>query len=221
MRASSRIAGNAQAKAESARDWLEKGWIRVTDIPRLGKGLVATRALPLAAHLVTDYQRGKRTNQLLEQLPIVGSIEPARMMTPAQAESSDVETARYLITVDETRAFDLATHWSGRINHGPPSKANICLDGVLIRQIRPIQPGEQLLYEYGLGYWIYQVSHRDVKEFTKDQRRVWKRVYLLTDDYSELMQKQLWEWTHPMDVVSELEEHLLATLTQQRARVHH
>jgi hypothetical protein len=183
----------------NTQDWFHQGLVDVRKTARFGKGVFAKCDLPLP--------KGRTHKSANYLLPWVGSICAARAVPQAEASKYNMEAVRYVITVSDDVAYDLSTHWSGRINHAPPSRVNVRLSGTDIWQIRSIAAGEELFFEYGLGYWIYQVSHRDVSLFDEEQRKVWKRVYLITEDYGPLMRLQLYDW-HPDDTISQLVAYL-------------
>ena len=176
------------------------GMVEVRDAGRLGKGIFANVDLPLP--------KGRTERSSDHLLPWIGSICDALAIKESDASKYDAEAVRYVITVSDKLAYDLVTHWSGRINHAPPSRANVRLSGTDMWQIRPIAADEELFFEYGLGYWIYQVARREVGAFDKKQRLVWKRVYIRTSDYGPLMALELWKWC-PDDVITQLEAYLM------------
>jgi hypothetical protein len=181
--------------------WMRNGWIQVAKHPVYGRSIVATQDLFLSPEC----------KQKIEALHIhecspIGSIETATSIPVHVAETADPEKARYIITVDDTLAYDLVNAWPGLINHAPPDKANTLVLGTRIYQLRDIRKGDHITYDYGLDYWVFQVTHFEKDKWDRQERRVWKKVHKITEDWTVYAQMNLQELV-PFDIMRLVSAH--------------
>ena len=73
----------------------------------------------------------------------------------------------YLVQLDRQRVFDARRHWLGKINHLPRRLCNLKLTGAgKLVQIRAIAAGEALTFDYGVEYWVFQLSGLELSEWS-------------------------------------------------------
>ena len=96
----------------------------------------------------------------------------------------DVVQGRRRLTRPERRRFlgvylngrrvhiDVGERWPGKINHAPPSECNVEWDAGTWQIVvtRDIQPGEQLFFDYGVGYWVDELMSKDYSKMPDDQQ---------------------------------------------------
>jgi len=175
--------------------WMRRGWIQVAEHPVFGRSIVATQDIPLSP----ECQRKIDALRVHECSPI-GSIESATSIPVRVAETANPEKARYIITVDDTLAFDLVNAWPGLINHAPPDKANTIVLGTRIYQLRDIRKGDHITYDYGLDYWVFQMTHFEKDKWDRQERRVWKKVHKITEDWTVYAEMNLHDLV-PFDIM--------------------
>jgi hypothetical protein len=93
------------------------------------------------------------------------------------------------IRVDGRAAhIDVEDRWPGKINHAPPGRSNADWDADthLITATRDIQPGEQVLFCYGVGFWVDHLTSRDYAKLPKDQREFFDVMHAVVDNYAWL-----------------------------------
>jgi hypothetical protein len=126
------------------QDWQQLGLVEVYDAARLRQGVRAVRDLPLSK----DRRSGRGA---------VVAADLAASLPPLQAEQSIYLS--YVVSWDGKHRFDAQHHWTGKINHLPTPHANLKLisTGKLV-QVRDIAAGDPLTYNYGVDYWVYQLT---------------------------------------------------------------
>lgn len=129
----------------------------------------------------------------------------------------------YLVELDRQHVFDARQHWVGRINHLPMPHCNLKLtsSGKLV-QIKPIQSGEALTFDYGVDYWVYQLSGLELSDWLVGGSSVpcdrgtldlFRRMHECVFDYTDLF-KCDWVKRRPT-VWTELERELwMVNLTE-------
>ena len=93
------------------------------------------------------------------------------------------------IRVDGRAAhIDVEDRWPGKINHAPPGLCNADWDADthLVTATRDLQPGEQVLFCYGVGYWVDDLMGRDYARLPKDQRQFFDVMHEVVDNYAWL-----------------------------------
>ncbi len=84
--------------------------------------------------------------------------------------------------------IDVQGRWPEKVNHGPPCRSNAEWDPEtrLITTTRDILPGEQVLFDYGVGYWVDDLINRDYDKLPKDQRTFFDTMHAVVDNYAWL-----------------------------------
>ena len=124
--------------------------------------------------------------------------------------------------------ISMGTHWTGCINHGPPSRANVAFANMYMTQLpnRPVEEGEQLLRDYGMPYWVFEITRIDIIQWESYRKELWSRASVLfqymhetVEDYGQLLRLRLWEITdNPLGMLLRLET-CLATHYKYRTKV--
>ena len=212
-----------QFKASVApfQDWLDLGWVEIYDDERLsGQGVRALRDIHMPK------SKAKGTQRDLEAFISVVAVDlhsagPEFVKVKEPTQEVDPE---YLIGMDQQRVFDARRHWIGKINHLPMPHCNLKItgNGKLV-QIKPIKAGEVLTLDYGMEYWVHQVTGLDLSEWLSEGSSVcqrgrmglFTRMYESVLDYSKLLQEK---WADSLSCLSsaveregllvELEDHL-------------
>jgi hypothetical protein len=121
----------------------------------------------------------------------------------------------YLIQLDRQRVFDARHHWIGKINHLPMPHCNLRLtsNGKLV-QIKPIVTGDTLTFDYGVDFWVYELSGLELSAWlvsrsvacNRGTLDVFRRMHDSVHDYTGLLGCD-WVKSRPA-VWSELEREL-------------
>ncbi len=84
--------------------------------------------------------------------------------------------------------IDVQGRWPEKVNHGPPCRTNAEWNPEtrLITAVRDILPDEQVLFDYGVGYWVDDLINRDYDKLPKDQRTFFDTMHALVDNYAWL-----------------------------------
>jgi hypothetical protein len=119
------------------KDWLDRELVEVFDHPQYGKGVKALKDIPL-------------------ERPSAIAADFATLPERKEGQGSE-----YIMTV-KGKELDCSEHWIGKLNHRPHSKCNMKTnsEGKLI-QIESIAKGEELFIDYGVEFWVYQVTGID------------------------------------------------------------
>ena len=81
--------------------------------------------------------------------------------------------------------IDVEGRWPGKINHAPPALCNADWDADthLVIATRDLQPGEQVFFDYGVGYWVDVLMNRDYERLSKDQRQFFDVMHEVVINY--------------------------------------
>ena len=84
--------------------------------------------------------------------------------------------------------IDVQGRWPEKVNHGPPSRSNADWDPEtrLIKATKDIPPGQQVLFDYGVGYWVDELFNREYDKLPKDQRTFFDTMHAVVDNYAWL-----------------------------------
>ena len=114
------------------------------------------------------------------------------IVAPRQQRLTRAERRRFIgIFVDGRAAhIDVQGSWPERINHAPPSECNVDWDPDtrLITATRAIQAGEQLFFDYHVGYWVDKLMDKDYEKLAKDQREFFDLMHAVVRNYGFLSQ---------------------------------
>jgi hypothetical protein len=138
------------------QDWMHLGWVEIYDDEKLGgQGVRALRDIYMPAGKAKEAQR-----DVAASISVVAAdlhcVDPECVLTKGTTENAD---PTYWVQLDRQRVFDARHHWIGKINHLPDRLCNLRLtsSGKLV-QIRAIAAGDGLTFDYGVEYWVYQLS---------------------------------------------------------------
>ena len=180
------------ASIESFQDWMQLGWVEIYDDDKLGsQGVRASRDIHLPKTKPARRDVRASISVVAADLHCAGP-EFVKMKDPA-------ENPEYLIQMDKECVFDARHHWIGKINHVPMPHCNLKVtqNGKLV-QIKPITAGDALTWDYGMDYWVYQVTGLDVSDWLSEGGRecqrgrteLFTRMHESVLDYSGLLQKR-------------------------------
>jgi hypothetical protein len=94
------------------------------------------------------------------------------------------------IRVDGRAAhMDLQGRWPEMINHAPPSRCNADWDPDRreITATRDILPGQQVMWDYGPGFWVDELINKDYDKLCKDQKAFFDVAHAMIDNYTWLI----------------------------------
>ena len=102
----------------------------------------------------------------------------------------------YLVQLDRERVFDARRHWLGKINHLPNRQCNLRLTSSS-KQVKLIAAGDALTFDYGVDYWVNQLSGLDVAEWSAGRSvtssrgaiDLFNRMHHGVCDYTELLRR--------------------------------
>jgi hypothetical protein len=173
------------------RDWMQLEWVEIYDDEQLGgKGVRALRDIHL---------RHGRAERNASFLTVAADLHSAGAEFVKVKDPALEVDPQYLIQVDQHRVFDARHHWIGKINHLPMPHCNLKVtgNGKLV-QIKPITAGEALTLDYGVDYWVYQVTGLDISEWLSEgncacqrgRMDLFTRMHESVSDYSKLLQEK-------------------------------
>lgn len=134
--------------------------------------------------------RGVYTLKAHKKDEIVGQYVGRLITRDELNQMSREQVSKIISFVDGTNREQLidgqgTNHWSSLINHkwrqrgNPRGAANLVTDSAgHFRCLRDIEAGEELLIDYGVHYWCWQLLHQDLDEIndTAEQIAIMKRV---------------------------------------------
>ncbi len=184
-----------QCKAATApfQDWMQLGWVEVYDDDKLGgQGVRALRDI----HMPTS--KSKQAQRDLEASISVVAADlhcgsPECMSTKDATRETD---PMYLVQLDRQRVLDARHHWLGKINHLPDRLCNLRLTSTgKLAQVKPIAAGEALSFDYGVDYWVYQLSGLELSEWSASSSvqsnrgalDLFRRMHDTVLDYTDLL----------------------------------
>jgi hypothetical protein len=179
-------------------DWLALGKVAVKrGVDTFNKGIVAKMNI--------DLPTLKKTRIISELSGIPLQEELVQKMTP---EIAAVALA-YAIQNNDGDYIDLRGSWLGDINHGPPALANCTMQDHALVQTKSIKAGEQLLFDYGVDYWIFNMTHTDFSSWTDENDiSIWEEMHERVVDYSELLSFKLFQMTSRHDMIARVQFYL-------------
>ena len=184
-------------------DWMQLGWVEIYDDEKLvGQGVRALRDIHLPKTKQAQRDVAASISAVAADLHGAGSqfVKVRDTTVPADPE--------YLIQLNMQHMFDARHHWIGKINHLPMSQCSLKVTqhGKLV-QIKPIKAGDTLTWDYGVDYWVYQVTGMDMsmwlaeggRECQRGRRALFDRMHESVMDYSVLLQKR---WMGSLSCIS-------------------
>ena len=184
-----------KAPTISFQDWMQLGWVEVYDDHKLGQGVRALRDIHMPMSKAKEAQR-----DVAASIAVVAADLHCAGPEFVKVKDPTLEVdPEYLIQMDKECVFDARLHWIGKINHLPMSHCNLKIthNGKLV-QIKPILAGDALTWDYGMDYWVYQVTGLDASEWLSEggsacqrgRSDLFARMHESVLDYSELLQQK-------------------------------
>ena len=211
------------ASIEPFKDWMKLGWVEVYDCgTSLGQGVRAVTDIHMPA------TKGKKNQRdISASISIVAAdLNNAGPDFVKPRDQAREEDPAYDIPLDRLRVFDARHHWVGKINHLPTPHCNVRITGSgKLAQTKPIKAGDALALDYGVDYWVYQITGLDVVvwrsegevECRKNRDALFTRMHKCVSDYSSLLKKS---WVKSLsslssavekeEVLQQLEQYLSA-----------
>ena len=158
-------------------DWFEKDYVKFG---------TSSNGFGVFAKQKREHHKVKGSNGV-----IVGRLQ-GEHVTKHQATYGDKHALRYTVNIRNDEYINLENHWTGRINHSPSNHDGCNLKAVedKLYQTKLIHEGDELRYDYGLDYWVFQVTGLDVDDWLRthpSSMRLWKRMHENTTDYGLLL----------------------------------
>ena len=148
------------------QDWMQLGWVEIYDDDKLvGQGVRALRDI----HLPKSKAKQGQRNVAASISVVAADIHCADpKMVFAKDATVGVDPV-YFLQLDQQRVFDARHHWIGKINHLPMPHCNLKLtgNGKLV-QIKAIAAGDSLTFDYGMEYWVYQVTGLNASDWLSE-----------------------------------------------------
>jgi hypothetical protein len=200
------------ASIEPFQDWMQLVWIETYDDEKLaGQGVRALREIHMPTSKARQAQR-----DVVASISVVAADLHCAGSECVRATDATLDADRiYLIQLDRQRVFDARHHWIGKINHLPMPHCNLRLtsNGKLV-QIKPIVTGDSLTFDYGVDFWVYELSGLELSAWlvsrsvacNRGTLDVFRRMHDSVHDYTDLL-GCAWVKSRPA-VWSELEREL-------------
>jgi hypothetical protein len=103
------------------------------------------------------------------------------------------------------------------VNHGTPDLCNVVYAYDRVAQKCSIRSGEHLLLDYGVHYWVMQISGLDYDDWQPEDRQVWDKMHRVVSDYRPLLDRSRGLLVAaPAQVMQAVNEHVTA-LTAPKA----
>ena len=152
-----------KASLQPAQDWMQRGWVETYDDHRLGRGVRATRDIPLPA--ASQRRDSAHNSAQVADLNLLSREQQQQQQEQAATAEEQSEGAPpfepwYRVEWEGGKQhLDAEQLWVGKINHLPMPHCNLKLlgNGKLV-QLRGIAAGEALTFDYGVHWWVHRVS---------------------------------------------------------------
>ena len=213
-----------------AQDWMQRGWAEEYVDDRLGRGVRATRDIPLPSArgrhrsfsdaVVADLNIFAQAQALVsldsqqhQQQPLHDDGDRTAPSPPASSSSA----SPYCFEWNRSKqVLNAEKVWVGKINHLPQKQCNMRLssNGKLL-QVKRIRAGEALTFDYGMSYWVERVTGITWKQWMatgtvacrKGCAELFERMHRTVLDYTVLLSQR---WSERFErAASELEKELL------------
>ena len=177
---------------ESFKDWMQLGWVEIYDDEELGgQDVRARRDVHMPASKAKEAQR-----DVAVSISVVAvDLHCAGSECVLDQDAAREVDSMYLVQLDKRRVFDARHHWIGKINHLPDRLCNLKLTGAgKLVQTREIAAGEALTFDYGVDYWVYQLSGLELSEWcagssvvcSRGTQDLFRRMHHNVQDYTAL-----------------------------------
>ena len=155
-----------RASLQPAQDWMQRAWVEEYMDERLGRGVRATRDIPLASTKARHRSLGDcvvADLNIFEQAQALVALESRQQGQSSgdqSAASPPASASPYRFEWNHGKQVLDAEHlWVGRINHLPEKLCNLRLSSTgKLLQVKPIKAGEALTFDYTMPYWVEQVT---------------------------------------------------------------
>ena len=202
-----------KASLVPAKDWMQRGWVEEYSDDRLGRGVRATRDIPLPS------ARGRHRSfgdsvvadlNIFAQAQALVALDSQQQQQQAQqsdggdrsspSPSASPSTSPYRFEWNRGKQMLNAEKlWVGKTNHLPEKHCNLRLssNGKLL-QIKPIRAGEALTFDYSMSYWVERVTGITWKQWMatgtvacrKGCAELFERMHRSVLDYTSLLSQQ-------------------------------
>jgi hypothetical protein len=182
------------ASIELFKDWMQLGWVEVYDDEKMGgQGVRALRDIHLPTSKVKQLQRDVAASVSVVVLDLHSCDTNLVRKRDPVLDSDPV----YLFPLDQRRVLDARHHWAGKMNHLPMPHCNLKLtnNGKIV-QSKDVAAGDTLTLDYGVDYWVYQLTGKELSDWlvsssvssNKGILDLFNQMHDSVPDYSELLQ---------------------------------
>jgi len=185
-------------RKRKTQDWHEKGLIAIQKHKTIGEGVFAVD------DLVIEFKEGEKVGDVQTR---IGSFEEQVLLgSNGKGSRKEVE---YIVAAGDN-FYDLKPIWVGKLNHAPPGKlCNVYATASCeIMQIQTILKGEELKWDYGAEFWIFQLTGFDPEEFNASSLKIFRRMHRRVVDYTELIKMRLFACLDKDEMVQAVQHYL-------------
>ena len=145
------------------QDWMELEWVEIYDDEKLGEqGVRALRDIHMPASKAKEAKRDVTASISV----VAADLHCCNRELVLSKDTAGNADPTYLVQLDRQRVFDARRHWIGKINHLPDRLCNLKLTSTgKLMQIRPIAAGDALTFDYGVDYWVLQLSGLELSDW--------------------------------------------------------
>lgn len=185
-------------------DWYKEGKVEIYDDAVYGEGVRALVSRDL------DEVKGNLISKLYGE-----------HVSKSRVNNSSPEALAYIISVneedrDKPKYINLRNNWLGRINHKPGELANLfAIEDCLVQKVN-IRAGDPLTYDYGVEYWVFQLTHYDLEDWLQLNPslsayavKIFKEMHSRVVNYSALLEMKLYNLIdHKAALLIEIQNYL-------------
>ena len=198
-----------------AQDWMQRGWVEEYLDDRLGRGVRATRDIPLpfakgrhrsfADSVVADLNIFAQAQALValdsqQHHQQQGKVQDCEERLSLSPPASPASTSPYCFEWNRGKqVLNSEKIWVGKINHLPEKHCNLRLssNGKLL-QVKAIRAGDALTFDYSMSYWVERVTGITWKQWMatgtvacrKGCAELFERMHRSVLDYTSLLSQQ-------------------------------
>jgi hypothetical protein len=196
----------------SPHDWFEKKLVDVRSERNQERRVIALEYLP--------FNEEKNSVEFNEKNVIwVGKFTGHIHQSPNELTR---EQARFVVTDSKKVLYDLRNSWIGQLNHAPNTapeqNVSAFLDGVI--QDRAIERGEELRWDYGIEYWIFQLTGVDRVEWSDIDLGLFREMHERVVDYDALLAMKIYQYSDREDMVTAVQMYLHQFPRKQSALIY-